>query len=64
MINGFMFEMSPDKFIIERKVYNMGDWLEEIGGFQQIIYVIFLATIPILNVWSIDKHFIEKIYKK
>ena len=59
-----MFEMSPDKFIIERKVYNIGDWLEEIGGFQQIIYVIFLATIPILNVWSIDKHFIAKIYKK
>jgi hypothetical protein len=45
-----MIEMSPDKFIIQRKVYSLGDWLNEIGGFQQIIYIVFLGIIPIFNV--------------
>jgi hypothetical protein len=40
--------MSPDKLIIERTVYSVGDWLNELGGFMQAIEWVFLLVLPMV----------------
>jgi hypothetical protein len=45
--NAIMIQMSPNKTIISRKVYSMQDLLNEIGGFVQVLDIMFRIVIPL-----------------
>ena len=61
--NGIMVQMSPDKNIIERKVYSLEDLSNEIGGFVEFVVMPFYLLVPFFKIWSIDKYLVTKLYK-
>ena len=58
----FMIEMNFDKEVIERKVYSITDWMNEVGGFHSWMHLVVSFLLPMLQVWSIDKHLLRRLY--
>ena len=63
LIAGMVIEMSQDLTKIDRSIYSMADWFNEIGGFSQAISVFFFSLIPLLQFWTINEYLITKLYK-
>ena len=59
-----MVQMSPDKNIIERKVYSLEDLSNEIGGFVEFVVMPFYLLVTFFKIWSIDKYLVTKLYKQ
>jgi len=41
-----VFELSPSKHLIERRVYNLFDWMNEVGGFFGFVQLLIQIVIP------------------
>lgn len=39
------------------------DWLNDVGGFNQSIQVIFMLLLPLFKVSSLDQYLIKKLYR-
>lgn len=59
-----MIGFNQDKVVIERKVYSLFDWLNEVGGFEAILRVFVQVFMPIVQVWSLDKYLVSKLFKR
>ena len=58
-----MIQALPDRIIISRQVYDITEWLQEVGGFAGSIHLILTLLVPLFKVWGIEKHFVSKLYK-
>ena len=63
MNNIVWFQMSSDKTVTERRVYTFIDWAGEVGGFNRFVQLVFTFILPFVQVWSLDKHLISRLYK-
>lgn len=54
--------MSPDYFVVERSVYKLGDWLNEIGGFYTALYIIFFLLMYVFRSHNLNQYLVEKLY--
>jgi len=50
--------MSLDKQVITRRVYSMGDWMNEIGGYSQFLVLAAAFLMPIFKLGTLDKYLI------
>lgn len=64
ILGGIMIQMSPDKIEIQRTVYGVSDWLNEVGGFGQAVQFIFILIVPFLKFWTLEKYRQTMLYKK
>jgi hypothetical protein len=58
-----MIALHFDKQTIERQVYSLSDWMNEVGGFHAYMQLIVTLLLPIFQVWSLEKHILRKIYR-
>lgn len=63
MYAGILIDIHPDKLEIVRRVYSLTLWLGEVGGFSSAILPIFTIFLPLLQVFSLEKYLIKKLYK-
>ena len=63
MYAGIFVDINPDKLEIVRNVYSLSAWLGEIGGFFSALLAIFKIVLPLLQVFSLEKYLISKLYK-
>lgn len=59
-----MIQMSPDKSTISRKVYSLGDIVNEIGGFFGSLDIVFRLVVPLFQFASLEKYLVSKLYKQ
>ena len=64
MVCGVSIVMSMDKMFWSRRVYSIGDWMNEIGGFSQTIMLFVTLMVPMFQTDSFDKYLIQLLYKK
>lgn len=55
--------MSNDKVVTERRVYTVIDWAGEVGGFGKFVQLLFSLILPLVQMWSLDKHLISRLYR-
>lgn len=58
-----MVQLSYDKNVIFRKVYNFGDWSADVGGFTATVGFIALVVMTLCKAWSIEHLLINYLYK-
>lgn len=56
--------MSPDKSTISRKVYSLGDIVNEIGGFFGSLDIVFRIFVSLFQFASLEKYLVSKLYKQ
>jgi hypothetical protein len=56
-------QMSRDKRFIDRRVYTIYDWMNEVGGFYGFIQLFVAILLPLFQVWSLEKNLIQKLFK-
>jgi hypothetical protein len=61
-LSQFIFQLSPSKVMIERRVYNIFDWMNEVGGFYGFLELAVKLILPYFQVWSLQKFLIQKLY--
>lgn len=62
--NRFLLQLTLRKNKIERKVYNIFDWANEIGGFYGFCELIVVLLLPFFQVWSLNKFLIKQLYTR
>jgi len=55
--------MINDKLVTERRVYTFVDWAGEVGGFNKFVQLVFSLILSFVQVWSLDKHLVSRLYK-
>jgi hypothetical protein len=55
-----LFVLDFDKQVVERHVYTISDWMNEVGGFHAYMHLLVTLILPIFQVWSLDKHLLRK----
>ena len=50
--------------MIQRDVYSFVDWIQEIGGFFTAVRVFFYLIVPWLEIMTLEKYLIRKMYKR
>jgi hypothetical protein len=63
MYAGIFIEIHPDTLEIERRVYSLSAWLGEVGGFSSAVKSIFSIILPLIQVFSLEKYLISKLYQ-
>ena len=58
MLAGISIMMSLDKQVFTRRVYSMGDWMNEIGGYSQFLVLAAAFLMPIFKLRTLDKYLI------
>ena len=61
--NEVLITLSFAKNTIERKVYSLTDWMNEVGGFHAYMSLLASFLLPFCQVWSLEKFLISKLYK-
>ena len=64
MLAGVSVMMSLDKVVTTRRVYSIGDWMNEIGGYSQALVLAAAILMPIFQIRTLDKYLVLKLYKK
>jgi len=59
-----IFELGQSKQLIERRVYGLFDWMNEVGGFFGFMQLLFQIVIPFCQIWSLEKFLIQKLYRE
>jgi hypothetical protein len=63
MYAGIFIDIDPDELEIMRRVYSLSGWLGEVGGFSSAVQAIFGILLPLLQVFSLEKYLINKLYQ-
>ena len=63
MQQNILFSLTMDKLSIERRVYTLFDWAEEVGGFQGFILLLIQIVLPYCQVFSLEKYLVSKLFK-
>ena len=63
MYAGIFIDIHPDEFELVRRVYSLSGWLGEVGGFSSAVQAIFTVVLPLLQVFSLEKYLISKLYQ-
>ena len=50
--------------MIERKVYTLLDWANEVGGFYGFIELIIQIVLPFCQVWSLEKYLVQNLFRR
>jgi len=58
-----IFELGQSKQLIERRVYGLFDWMNEVGGFFGFMQLLFQIVMPFFQIWSLEKFLIQKLYR-
>lgn len=58
-----VFELGQSKQLIERRVYGLFDWMNEVGGFFGFMQLLFQIVLPFCQIWSLEKFLIQKLYR-
>ena len=56
-------QMNPDLTIIERKGYQISDFLSDLGGMEAFLYSIFSVVLSFLNYDHFNRHMASRLYK-
>ena len=56
--------MSYDKRTIERNVATLTNWMQEVGGFNSLIWLAISIFLPFFQQWQAKKHLIHKVYRR
>lgn len=63
MISEILIQMGRDKRLIDRRVYTIFDWMNEVGGFYGFIQLLVSMVLPLFQVWTLEKNLIRKLFK-
>jgi hypothetical protein len=63
MISEVVIQMGRDKRLIDRRVYTIFDWMNEVGGFYGFIQLLVSMVLPLFQVWTLEKTLIRKLFK-
>ena len=55
--------MSMDKQVVSRRVYSVGDWLNEVGGYSSCLVLAVQLMLPLLRTFTLNKFLIQELYK-
>ncbi len=64
MVNGIMLDLHQDLEVVRRDVYQLINWLQEIGGFFTSLRVTFYYLIPLFEVWTLEKFLVSRMFKE
>ena len=64
MLAGVLIDIHPDKLMTVRTVYTLSAWLGEIGGFSSSVMAIIYFVLPLLQVFSLQKYLVSKLFKQ
>jgi hypothetical protein len=62
-VAGVTIMMSLDKVIFFRRVYSIGDWMNEVGGYSSLLLLAGWLILPLFKGHSLDKYLVYKLYK-
>ena len=58
------FEMSLDRKRIQRNVFSLLDWIGEVGGLLEALFVFFSVLITIYNYKAFENYMVQNLYSK
>ena len=58
------FEMSLDRKRIQRNVFSLLDWIGEVGGLLEALFVLFSVLITIYNYKAFENYMVQNLYSK
>jgi hypothetical protein len=61
---GIFFQLSNEKTVTNRRVHSIYEWASQIGGFICFLYLCLAFLLPYLQVWTIEKLLINRLYKQ
>ena len=61
---GIVYEMNLDRMRIQRNVFSLLDWLGDVGGLFEIIFVFSSILVSIYNFQTFEIYMVRKLFKK
>ena len=61
---GVVYEMNLDLVTYRRAVYNLLEWVSQIGGLSSALISGYLIVFKVLMYKAIEFHLVERVYKR
>lgn len=56
--------MNYDRLVIDRDLYRISDWAQDIGGFFGFFSILAMIIIPLVSGQTLQKELIRKLFKR
>ena len=58
------FEVSQDRIKIQRIVFSLLEWLGDVGGLLEILYITFSLIYIVFHYQTFEEYLVDKLYRK
>ena len=61
---GIVYEMNLDIRHVQRNVFSLLDWLGDVGGLFEILFIFFSLIMSVYHYKTFEIYMVRKLYKK
>ncbi len=63
-LGGVFIKMNYNRFVIDRDLYRLSDWAQDIGGFFGFFSILAMIIVPLISAQTLEKQLIRNLFKR